>query len=77
MAKQGQRNRGSFLASTLYFFVKVKKMKIKRINWLKRFFYNNDSEKWRIKIIIYASEKEVQELRKMESESILKKLINL
>ena len=55
----------------------VKEMEIKRINWIRRFFYKDDSEKWKIKIIVYASEKEVQELREMESESILKKLINL
>ena len=77
VAKQGQRNRGAFLTSTFIFLLMVKKMKIKEIYWLKRFFYRNDSEKWRIEIVVYASEKEVQELREMESESVLKKLINL
>jgi len=52
-------------------------MKIQRINWFRRFFYNNDSEKWKIKIIIHASEDEVQKLREMESESILKKILDL
>ena len=55
----------------------VKEMKIKRISWIRRFFYKDDSEKWKIRIIIHASEKEIQELREMESESVLKKLINL
>ena len=52
-------------------------MKIKRINWIKRFYYKNDSEKWKIQIIIHASDNEIQELREMESEFVLKKLINL
>ena len=55
----------------------VKEMKIKEIYFFKRFFHKNDSERWKIKIIVYASEKEIRELREMVSESILKKLINL
>lgn len=55
----------------------VKEMKIKELYWVKRLFRKNDSERWKIKIIIYASEDEIQELRNLESKSILKKIFDL
>jgi hypothetical protein len=48
-------------------------MRIRELSWHERLF-GRASEKWRIEIIILASEDEIKALRNLESSTILKTL---
>jgi hypothetical protein len=45
-------------------------MRIVRTEWYQRLFPRNDAERYKIKIVLFASEKEIDELRKMEYDAI-------
>lgn len=75
MAKQKQRNRGYRITSSFFVCYEGGKMEVKETYWKKVPFSNllkRDKDKiWIITIEIYASKKEIDELKKFEAGKIM------